>query len=177
MTANDKKLYTAFSPYNFIGMILLRLAIAIGLVYTLPHFNENPVLITIVSIIAAAAIIFLGDDQVVVYTDRIEQSTNSFADYFFKLKAKTYAIKDIQHIYLEPPPPPSSALETGVAILLAAALNPKRGHDSSDKKLTKILIDLKDGQTATILTDLEDKKVAKIIETVNSLIPKHKAIK
>lgn len=175
--ATKTKLYTAFSPYNFIGMILLRLAIAIGLVYTLPHFKENPILITIVSIIAAAAIIFLGDDQIVVYTDRLEQSTNSFGDYFFKLKAKTYAIKDIQRIYLEPPPPPSSALETGVAILLAAALDPKRGYNSRNNKLTKILIDLKDEQTVTILTDLEDKKVAKIIETVNTLIPKHKAIK
>jgi hypothetical protein len=161
----SQQLYRGFSPYSFLMMVFLRLVCAVGFVLTFPHYNENPVLIVIVCLLCMAFIIFLGDDQITVYSDRVVQSTNSIAEYFFKLKGTTYAISDIKRMYPEPLRPTGSALEYGVAAVLAATLPKKTSRD----KGTKIFVDLSDGRTVTMITGLESGKIKKIIDMVNSL--------
>lgn len=84
----SKKLYTGFSFYQFVWLLFLRLAVVTGMVYALVHYDENPALITVVAVVCAIFIFILGDDQVIVYGDRVVQTTNSFAALFLERTIK-----------------------------------------------------------------------------------------
>jgi len=160
-----KRLYTGFSFFEFINMLFLRLACVFGLIFTLPHYDENPVLIIIVSAICLLLMFFLGDDQIIVYEDRVTQITNSFSSLIFKSKGKTIKMNEIKYAHLQSLPK-SSPSEIGVAILLAAVL-PKGNIDRD--KARPIFFELKNGDTLKFDTNLESNKMKKIVEIVNSL--------
>lgn len=161
----NKRLYTGFSLFEFIWTLFLRLACVFGLIFSLAHYDENPVVIIIVSALCLLFIFLIGDDQVIVYQDKVTQTTNSFSSLIFKSKDKTFNIDQIKSAYLQSPPE-SDPIEIGVAVLLDIAL-PKRTANRS--KTRPIFFELKNGQTVKFDTNLESGKMKRIVETVNSL--------
>jgi xanthosine utilization system XapX-like protein len=159
----SKRLYTGFSFWESLSMFFARIAATVGLIYALLHFEENPVVIAIVSLLCLLLIVFIGDDQITVYSDRIVQKTNSLASLFYTSKGKVYAIKDIKQASLQPP---STTEEIGATVLLAAIL-PKQNNRSTSRP---IFLDLKNGETVRLNTDLNESAMRKIVELVNSLI-------
>ena len=143
-------------------MIILRLAATFGLVYSIVSFDENPIVISIVVIFCLLIILFIGDDQIIVYPDRVIQKTNSFASLFLKSPDCCYKIQDIKSAYLQST---GSHTEIGVALLIYSLL-PKR---NTSNKSNPIFLDLKNGKTVRIETDLEWNKMKKIIDIINSL--------
>lgn len=164
----SKRLYTGFSFFEFITMLLLRLVCAFGLIYSLPHYDENPVVIIIVSVLCLLFILILGDDQIVIYQDKIIQTTNSFASLIFRSKGKSIDIYKIKSAYLAPFVRPNPT-EIGVAVLLAFVL-PR--NNSNRDKTKPIFFELKSGEILKFDTNLENGKMKRIVEIVNSLTQK-----
>jgi hypothetical protein len=137
------------------------------LIYSLSHYAENPVVIIIVAALFLLFIINIGDDQIIVYQDRVTQTKNSISSFLFKSKNKTCKIEDIKSAYLQPISN-SSPTEIGIALLLAFIL-PKRVNQHQTQP---IYFDLKSGKTVQMDTYLENRKMGKIITMVNSLAKK-----
>lgn len=146
-------------------MLFLRLAALFGLIYSLPHFEENPVVISVAAGLCLLFILFLGDDQIVVYNDKITQTTNSLFDLVFGSKGKTFKIADIRSAYLEIPQS-SSSLEIGTVAMLMLLLPKKR---TSSNKTIPIYFELRNGGTAKFDTDLESDTIEEIVDWVNKL--------
>lgn len=166
----NKRLYTGISFYEFIMAQLARFGCVVGFVYLLAHFNENPVVITGAALLCVLLLSIIGDDQIVVYQDKITQQNNSLASIIFRSKGQTIKINGIKSAYLQPE---ASATEIGAAValsfLLSAVLSKRKGS-SSRNKTRPIFFDLKDGGTAQFDTNLEMGKMKKIVDLVNSLI-------
>src|SRR5437868_13227176 len=96
----SKKLYTAFSFFGFTWNIFLRLLFLSGLIYCLYSFKQNPAATSIAAVICLLVLIFIGNDQITVYPDKIIHTDNSLASFFSK--DKPYFIKDIRRAYLQP---------------------------------------------------------------------------
>jgi hypothetical protein len=164
-----QKLYTAFSVFQFVWMLLLRLACIVGLVFIVPNYNENPVLIILASALCFLFLLILGDDEITVYQDSVIQTTNSIWNFIFKAKGTTIKISEIKIAYLEKRPA-ATASEITVALILASFL-PKQNkwHNRGHNKSTPVFFELQNGATIEMLSDLEITKLEKIVELVNGL--------
>ncbi len=160
-----KVVYKGFSYFNFIWMWVLKLIIAIGIFLSVSHFNENPVVVTIVVVLCILGVLFIGDDQVTVYADRVTQSTNSIAAWLFNFKKEEYRFADISKAYLRPEP---SAAEVGIATALLFLL-PKSSSDQQDEG-NPIFLDLKNGKQVTLVTSLEYHKMKLVVDNINALL-------
>jgi hypothetical protein len=163
-----QKLYTAFSVFQFVWLLLLRLACIVGLVFIVPNYNENPVLIILASALCFLFLLILGDDEITVYQDSVIQTTNSIWNFIFKAKGTTIKISEIKIAYLEKRPA-ATASEITVALILASFL-PKQNRRHN--KSTPIFFQLQNGTTIEMLSDLEITKLEKIVELVNGLVYK-----
>lgn len=158
----DKRLYTGFSLIELIGTLFLRLAALFGLIYSLAYFDENPVVISVAALFCLLIVVFIGDDQIVVYPDKVIQTTNSLSSLIFRNTGTIYKIEDIKIAYLQPI---GSATEFAGAFLLASLL-PKQNYDRS----RPIFLDLKSGETVRIATNLGREKMKTIVKTINNLV-------
>ena len=161
-----KRLYTGFSFSQFIWTLLLRLAAAFGLIYSLLYYAENPVVISIVAILCLFFIIIIGDDQIVIYKNKVTQSTNSLLSLIFKNRGKSYIISEIKSAYL-PTLPTISPGDIVGAVALGLIL-PK--NDLGYNKTFPIFFDLKNGETVKFDTDLGTNKREKIVSIINTLV-------
>jgi hypothetical protein len=158
-----KLLYRGFSFMSFLWMLFIRLAAVVIIILALPHYNENPIAILIVTIFCALAIVFFGDDQIDVYEDRVELSTNSFASFIFKSKDKTYYIKDIKRAYL-----PSSKISAVdfTLVMIVKIFAPRR---RSGNRTDPIYLEMLTAKEEKIDTSLDEDKRKRIVEVINSL--------
>ena len=99
---SSKLIYRGFSFLQFFYMLALRCIVLAALIYTAFQFNENPVLISIVIILGIILWIFVGDDQICIYSDRVTQTDTSLATILFNGKEVSYDIKNIRSAYLTP---------------------------------------------------------------------------
>jgi len=155
----SKRIYTGFSFFEFIWTLFLRIAAVFGLIYSLFYFDENPIIISLVVFLCLLAILFIGDDQIVLYPDRLVHMTNSFASLIFRQKGKTYEIQNIKCAYLQPK---GSGSELAVGMLLAFMLSKRNSSRSRP-----IFLDLKNGETVRIETYLERNQMKKIVNIIN----------
>ncbi len=161
------RLYTGFSVFEFTWFLLLRIAIIVGLVFIVPHYNENPPVISIATGVGLLFFLVLGDDQIIVYPDKIVQTTNSLWSLIFHSKATVYMISDIKAASL---PPPASTEDMSGFLLLAFLLPKNSMRNRNDSH--PIYLDLKDGKTVEIITYLGWQKMQEIVDTINPLIKK-----
>lgn len=162
----QKKKYTGFSVYSFINNLLIRLGLVAGLVYIIPHYDENPLVITILSAIGAVLIVILGNDEITVYADRITKTDNSFLSLFFKWNKKVLYFKNIKRAYLEQKPA-STLSESVLAVAAAMILN---GNKRKRNGNNPIYFELGNGEIMKLETDLDITTAEKIADMVNALI-------
>lgn len=159
------KLYTAISFRDFIGSLFARLVLLFAAVYSLSHFDENPLFIAILSGLCFLGIALIGNEVIEVYTDRIVQTTNSFSSLILNSKGVVYRTGEIKRAYREILPE-STRSEIGVAVFISY-LMPDR---SRSKPLTnQIYFELNNGEVVQLETNLGDKQIDRIIELVNSV--------
>lgn len=157
-------LYNGFSVFDVFWTLFLRGACVLGLIYTLPHFEENPVLIAVVVFFLLLGSCFIGNEVILIYKDRVVQKSNSLASLFFKRKPKTIEISQIQRAYLQQASK-NSPHETGIAILLAFFLS-----RNTSSMLAAISFQLKNGATIELYTHLDNGKREEMVALVNSLL-------
>ncbi len=160
----SKRIYTGFSFFEFVWNLILRVVCVVGLIYALSHYEENPSVIIIVVILCVLFILFIGDDQIIVYNDKVTQTTNSFSSLIIKSKGTTYDISKIKSAFLETPNK-STATEIGATAVLSLVF-PKRNPNRDNTH--PIYFSLKNGETVKFDTNLESSKMKKIVEIVNS---------
>lgn len=165
----SKLIYRAFSFFEFIWTLLLRLACVVALVYSLAHYDENPVVISIFACFCLFLIFILGDDQVSVYSDQVVHSTNSLASLLFGAKGRVYKIDELKKAYLKPEEKLPNVFETGVIVLLVALL-PRRTRANPTHP---IFFDTKTGETLQLDTHLSHGQMQKVVESVNALIQRN----
>jgi hypothetical protein len=163
----SKPVYTAISFTEFISALLYRIAALCFMVYLGLHFTENPVLIGILILITIVFFIEIGDDQIIIYEDRIVQKHNALLPIFSKPKSIRFEIQEIESAYLEKKESTSSTTEVGVAFAIAALL-PKLQRNRS--KSNPIYFKLKSGATVSFDTDLGLSDREKIVTIINALL-------
>ena len=148
---------------TFLWTLFLRVAVVAGLIVSLPHYYENPIVITIFAFLCLGFVLILGDDQIDIYEDKVVLSTNSFASFIFKSKGKTYYINEIKKAYL--PPTNISTVDFTLVMLVSMI-----GGRNSGNRNRPIYFEMINGKEERVGTCLEENKRKKIVQVVNSLV-------
>lgn len=158
-----KVVYRGFSLLDFFKAFLFRIGTGALMVSALLHFDENPVVISIVAVLCFCCIFFFGDDQVIVYENRVVQKTNSIASYIFNFKGEVYSYLEIEEAYLDNSIPD---VYSSVVIALLSFISKKRGSDN----VHPIFLRMKDGNIKEIPTSLDIYKREKIVDAINTVL-------
>lgn len=155
------RLYTAFSIADFLLSLIFRCGIAAGLVYCSTQYEENPPVIIIVIAIGVLALLWLGSEQITVYSNRIELSNNSIGEWIFKQKNTVYSYEHLQKASIQQH---GSELDSLVAMTLMNMM------DKRPSKHIKFFLDYKDGTTQTITTHIHIQQVVQVVDLINQCI-------
>ncbi|GEM_PF-1841140 len=164
----NKKLYIGFSYVEFFWALLLKIVFVSGIIYFIINYNENPVLMGILAVLCLSFLLLTGDDQIVVYQDRIIQTNSSLFSSIFKPKDKTIYIQQINTAYTDPDLPLDKSGAVIIALLKFIVAKPL-GYST---KSQSIFFQLKNDSIVSLETRLAHKDVIKIIEIVNSQVKK-----
>ncbi len=164
----QKRLYTGFSFFNLLVSIAIRLCLVIAIILVYPHYNENPAVIAVVLSIFVILIVIIGNDEIVVYEDKVIETDFSFLA-LLKKRKKTILLSDVKRAYIEQKPKPTLS-EAAVAIAVLAMFRTKQ---SNWENLNTIFFELNDGNTIKWLTDLDSTVVDNIVEAVNFALQKN----
>lgn len=162
----NKKLYIGFSYTEFAWAVILRVIAVCGIVYFLINYDENPVLMGILTVISILCLLLTGDDQIIVYPDKIIQTNSSVFSLLFRSKDKIIYLSQLTHAYIEPSP---RLEQSGLFIiaLLKFIVSKPLGYTT---KATSIFFQYYEGNLQTLETRLGHKAVVKIVAVVNELI-------
>lgn len=156
-------IYTAFSFYSFLRSLIYRLLALTGLIVSLTHYEENPVVISIFAGLCLLFILFIADDRISVYPDKVVQSSNSIVSLLMVSRSTQFLIRDISSASLQPPGDPVKS--AAVAVVLYLLPGRSRRHHSSP-----IFLELKNGEMASLETELGKRQMQKIADLINKLV-------
>lgn len=158
-------LLRASSSVEFLISLFWRVVFIAAIFYLLTVYEENPPVIVGAIVICGLFILSIGNDEVVIYSDRLLKTDTSIAGLLWKSHSKVYWLSDItsaSHVKEEKP----KAVDMGIMVILSFIL-PNRIHRDTRNRFN---LELKNGQTATIIAGLSEKKINTIVETINSLV-------
>lgn len=166
----DQIVYKGISSFEFFKSILYR-AVCVGVIVYLIlfHYEENPPVILAISIICFLVFIFLGNDEIIIYTDKVVQKYTSIIDAILRSKGKVYEIKDIKSASL-PEEIRHGVAEIGIILLLAALLSSLLSRRARQNTQRRFYLDLKNGKSITILSDLGENTINEIVRKINLMI-------
>ena len=144
-----KVVYKAFSVFEFIKMLFLRGCMLVAAGYCFAHFEENPVVISVAILLCLALVIFIGDDRIIVYEDRVVEKDSSLAAYWFSFKHRILSKPDV--------------FASGVISILNLPTPRKAAISDNDA----IFFELKDGNIQRIETTLAIDIRKNIVQKVN----------
>lgn len=79
-----KNLYKATSFFSFVFSVLLKMALIALMVFCVYMYNENPAVFIFIGIIALATFMLSGEEEIIIYEDKVEQKTNSIISILLK---------------------------------------------------------------------------------------------
>jgi hypothetical protein len=155
-------IYRAYSLYTLIRTLVVRIAALAGFIIAIRDFQQNPIVITLFCIACACCVLFIGDEQVDIYADRLVHRENSLWALIRNPEGKVFRLDQIAAAGLVSAP---SLAETGVVTLMSFLVNrwPMTVRSAFSLELIH-------GQTVTIETRLARPQLKKIAQTVNSLL-------
>ena len=158
-------IFKAYSFYKILESLLVRFVALIVGIYAYAHFDENPVVISIVMLISFLTIILIGSPEVIVYSDRIVKSNDSFLSLL--TSKSTYYFKDIDEAYFESHSTVQPNLaEIGVIKLLGLIL-PKR-HSRPKPEANPVLLKMNNGSTTNLVSDFNQQLKDKLVAEINN---------
>jgi hypothetical protein len=158
-------IYKGTSDSEFLQSILLRAGFLIALAYLAFIYEQNPPIITVLMLICFLSFIYIGNDEIIIYADRVVQTDTSIVGLFLKSGKVIYELADIKSASLPQKPKPPGIFDVGLVILLLSILPKQRYHTTK----AHFYLYLKHGKTISIYTSLGENKNKKIIEIINSL--------
>jgi hypothetical protein len=168
----SKRVYTGFSFFQVLWFLFLRVMAVFLMVYVLSNYEENPPVVITISAFLFLLILIIGDDQIVVYQDRIVQKTNSIWSLVINSKGSSYQIENIKLAYLYKPTIPDPGAGLAAAALYLILPKSYRSPNGSDRS-KPIFLNLKDGTIEEISTYLDESTMEHIVQTVNAIVQKN----
>jgi len=168
----EKPLYTGYSVSGFTLAVTTRIGWLLALGYTVYHFPENPIVISIVAAVLTCFFMITGADEIRVYTDRITRTNDSFASKLFGTRIIAWEMRDIKKAFIpikEPDKPEKDISVIGAAVVLSILTFSSRNYYGSPKGRF-LWLELKNGKTVSISTVLTNETIKKITALVNSLV-------
>ena len=162
--------YRAFSFYEFFRVLIGKIAAGVGMISALLHFDENPVVIILFVSFCLALILFIGDEQILIYESVVVQRTNSLANYLFDFRGEAIHLVEIEESFLDTSVPDAYA---SLVIELLSFVSKKNFNDGSQP----IFLKMKDGSLKQLLTNLDFSKRERIVEEINKLLRDSPAIR
>ena len=157
--------YRGFSVPEFILALVFRIIFLFVIVYLIGHYDENPPVIIVVASVTVLLFLGWGDDQILVYSDRVVHSSNTILSLLFNSKGKQYKIDKMSKAYLTPEEK-VDPVAGGIVVILMLMFS----KGSSSNRTRPIFIDTKDGKTIQLNTNLSHEQMEMAVETINTLI-------
>jgi hypothetical protein len=148
-----------YKTFSFIQVLIsgfLKIGYLCAAAIILYHYNENPIVTTIVAAICILFFLLTGRDSITVYSDAIEYNSGSILRMLRRRKA--FKIKDIAAIKVD------GVFSTGDELY-----NPTI---SKDKSLNNIEVELKNGSIVNIQTSIYIDKLKRAELEINKLLHK-----
>jgi hypothetical protein len=156
-------IYKSSSYFNFITSLVYRAVCLAGIIYCAPHYKENPPVILIACLVLGFFFLLYGNDEYLVFKDRIEVKTDSLLSLILK-KRRELLLNDVAYAFL-PEEPKSSPVEIAIVAIMFVLKLFKPIHYS--KKLRPIYFAMKDGETKEWQTSLSREEQLRIVQVVN----------
>jgi hypothetical protein len=154
----NKRLFTGFAPFDFLWALAVRIGAGALLILILFHLDENTFIKLILAGICLVVVVITGDDQIVIYQDRIVHSRNSLLSFIWFPRGKTYRIANLRWAYLQ--------REEDEPLF---RIRPYR-NTRIREEAKPIFLELKSGRRVKLETRLERSDMEKVVEIVNSLV-------
>ena len=160
----SKSLYSTYTFGAFLNAVIVK-AICIGAIaYLIIHFNENPVLIGILTVLALLLFIISGNEYIIVYHDRFEIKSDALIN-ISKVKT-TFSYQEIESVSGEPAP-------TTGEIIPYTLLRPFTRLGKTEGR--KLYIQLKNGKEVLFRIDIYSQGLSKAITVINNQLSKKPA--
>jgi hypothetical protein len=160
----SQPVYTASSSWAFCLSIAIRLLALSGFMWLFGSYDENPVLIVIAMIICLLIFFYWGNEEILLYHDRLVIRPTSLAYAIFSSGHRQWMLKDLQQIEIPREEPPG-AVDMGLMMILSF-LVPRRGQSHG----IPLWIELKDGTVLKLSSELSEKKLRLLSTKANELI-------
>lgn len=160
-----KPIYKAASDLDFIWSMLLRLLGLAGIVFLYFHYEENPAVIIVLSLVCLLFFLITGNDEITVYPDRVIMQDTSIVSLF--LKSKSYNINEIRSASL--PKEAESTIGEVAIVLIAISLMPKFRRPGRTRP-NIINLEFKNGKIIQLSSTLDEVKMEEVVKAINSLI-------
>ncbi len=164
----NKIVYKGASNLEFLQSLLVRGLFVIAIVCLIFIYEENRPVISVVILICSLFFIFIGNDEIIIYSDKFVQTNTSIARIFYKSGMVVYDLTDIQRVSLPEKEEAPGFFDIGVILMLVSLLS--RSRQSRYKSKQRFYLDLKNGETVIIASSLEQSKMKEIVETINSIV-------
>lgn len=160
----NKPLFTGFAPFDFLWALAVRIGAGIFLIVILFHLDNEVLFRSILGLFCLVVVVITGDDQIIIYEDRIVHKKNSLLALFISPGGRKYKIAKLNRSFLQ------DAEDEPLF-----SIRPFRSA-SIREKAKPIFLELKNGRRVKLETRLEKSDMEKVVEMVNSLIVRQKGI-
>jgi len=160
-----KPVYKAASDLDFFMSMLYRLACFAAIVYLWFHYEENPPVIIVASVICSLLFLIIGSDEISVYPDKIIQKSTSIVSLFSK--GRSYDISEIRAAYLLKEAA-STADEAAIASFFKFIMPKLRHYKRNSPNI--INLELKNGKIIQLNSALEEDKMEELAKAINLLV-------
>jgi hypothetical protein len=142
--------YRTFSFVQLFLLLLFKIGYVAGIIVALYYYKENPVVMILIALICTLFLLVTGSDEIVVHSDYIEFTSNSFLKKLQSKKVfKTIDIKSISA---------SGIYSTGDELH-----NPSL---TKGKSFNQVVIKLKNGESITIKTNIYIDQLEKAVKLI-----------
>ena len=160
-----KVIYKAESDLRFFQSLLIRGGCIGLIIYLIFQYHENPPVILVATAICFVAFLFIGNDEIIVYFDKLIQMDTSIISFISKTKRYSYEIREIKRASLPQNTLPGMA-DFGIMLILTSFVPIRRNRHIQHH----FLLELKTGEIIEIGSDLRQKKIEAVVNAVNSLV-------
>lgn len=155
--------YRTTSSVELFRSLIMRVFFLALIIYMGVHYDENPVVISILIIASLYIFLIVGSDEIIIDDNQFVQKETALIGYIIGSKKIIHEINTIKTASL-PEKPKTSFSEVGLVLFLTA-LFPQRTRANRQQQFH---LNLRNGKTETISTDLSRNKILETIQIINS---------
>ena len=153
------------SIWHFLVSLLFRAGLIVLIAYLIYHHDENPPVISVLVLFCFILFIYSGNDEIIIYSDKIVQKNTALIGGLFFRKNKVYNFNEIKAVSTPERSIPDPA---GLAIIaLLILLLPSKSRQNRDNR---IYIEFKNGETVTMSSEFSQETLDEIAVLINEIL-------